>query len=80
MAQVEFTAIFMTLFRRHRIEAVPLTINGRAESRSEVDARLDASMKDSISILTLQMQNVYDVTDDEVDDGKGLRVRLTKRR
>lgn len=80
MAQVEFTAILMTLFRRHRIEAVPLTINGRAESRSEVDARLDAVMKDSISILTLQMQNVYDVTDDEVDDGKGLRVRLTKRR
>lgn len=76
MAQVEFTAIFLTLFRRHRIEAVRLTIDGKEETTSQLHARLDALMKDSISILTLQMKGVYDVN----DDAGGLGVRFSKRK
>jgi cytochrome P450 len=87
MAQVEFTAIFLTLFRRHRIEIVPLKDgNGREETRGEVNARLDALMRDSISVLTLQMVGVYDVG---VGEGgkvgeeagpKGLPIRFSRRR
>lgn len=79
MAQVEFTSIFLTLFRRHRIEAVPLAIDGREESRAELDGRLDELMKDSISILTLQMQGVYGVSENKVDE-KGLKIRFSRRR
>jgi hypothetical protein len=82
MAQVEFTAIFLTLFRRHRIEIVPLVDEEeREESEEEWKARLDALMKDSISILTLQMKGVYDVGDDiGGGEGEGLRVRISKRK
>jgi cytochrome P450 len=85
MAQVEFTAIFLTLFRRHRIEVVPLNLgDGREETREEVNARLDALMRDSISVLTLQMVGVYDVEvgegDGESGETKGLPVRFSKRR
>jgi cytochrome P450 len=82
MAQVEFTAIFLTLFRRHRIEIVPLVDEEeREESEEEWKARLDALMKDSISILTLQMKGVYDVGDDiGGGEGEGLRVRICKRK
>ena len=76
MAQVEFTAIFLTLFRRHRIEAVPLTVSGRAETEDEINARLDALMEDSMSILTLQMKGVYEANE---GDGKGLNIRLRRR-
>lgn len=76
MAQVEFTAIFLTLFRRHRIEVVPLVVDGQEEPAAQLNARLDALMKDSISILTLQMQGVYDAEGDD----KGLRVRFSKRK
>ncbi|GAB7331920.1 hypothetical protein MBLNU13_g03844t1 [Cladosporium sp. NU13] len=79
MAQVEFTAIFLTLFRRHRIEVVPLVVNGQEETRAQINVRLDALMKDSISVLTLQMQGVYDVSDGK-DSEKGLKVRISKRR
>jgi len=75
MAQVEFTAIFLTLFRRHRIEAVSATIDGREETEAEKNARLDALMGDSISILTLQMQGIYDVGEE-----KGVRVRFGRRK
>ena len=92
MAQVEFTAIFLTLFRRHRIEVVPLRVRDgvdggdgglREETREEVNARLDALMRDSISVLTLQMVGVYDVGagDGERGEGvKGLPVRFSRRR
>lgn len=71
MAQVEFTAVILALLRHHRIDAVPL----EGESEEEVNSRLDALMRNSISILTLQMDGVYDVA-----DNKGLKLRLSKRR
>ncbi|OQO07043.1 hypothetical protein B0A48_07609 [Cryoendolithus antarcticus] len=81
MAQVEFTAIFLGLFRRHRIEAVPLQIDGNEETLSERNARLDAIMKDSVSLLTLQMQGVYHAADASgAATGKGVNVRISKRR
>jgi hypothetical protein len=77
MAQVEFTAIFLKLFHRHRIEVVPLkTATGDLETRTEVESRLDARMRDSISLLTLQMNGIYDV---EGGKDKGLKLRLSKR-
>lgn len=81
MAQVEFTAIFLTLLRRHRIEVVPMVVDGQEETLAQLNARLDALMKDSISILTLQMQGVYDVSDGAGNgEGKGLKIRFTKRK
>jgi len=77
MAQVEFTAILLTLFRRNRIEAVPLSVDGRQERLSEMNTRLDALMKDSMSVLTLQMRGVYDANE---GDGKGLKIRLCRRK
>lgn len=78
MAQVEFTAIFLKLFHKHRIEAVSAkTASGESETRAQLESRLDARMRDSISVLTLQMNNVYDVEDDQ---DKGLKLRLCKRR
>jgi hypothetical protein len=71
MAQVEFTAVMLTLLRNHRVDAVAL----EGESRADVDRRLDGIMKESFPILTLQMKGVYDVTGD-----KGLKLRLSKRR
>ena len=71
MAQVEFTAIFLRLFRRHRVEAVPLG----GETREGTEKRLDALMRESVSILTLQMQGVYDA-----EEGKGTKLKLVKRR
>jgi cytochrome P450 len=77
MAQVEFTAIFLQLFHKNRIEAASLkTASGELETRAQVESRLDARMKDSISILTLQMNDVYDVGDSQ---DKGLKLRLSKR-
>ncbi len=77
MAQVEFAAIFLQLFNEHRIEAVPLkAASGDLETRAQVESRLDATMKDSISILTLQMNDVYDVKDNQ---DKGLKLTLSKR-
>ena len=78
MAQVEFTAIFLKLFHKHKIEAVPLaTVSGGLETRVQIENRLDVRMKDSISILTLQMNDVYDVEDGQ---NKGLKLRLSERK
>lgn len=78
MAQVEFTAIFLKLFYKHRIEAVPLkTGSGKLETRTQVEHRLDARMRDSISMLTLQMNDIYDI---EKGKDMGLKLRLSKRR
>ncbi|KAE9366377.1 cytochrome P450 [Stipitochalara longipes BDJ] len=76
MAQVEFTAIFLKLFNENRIEAVALkTASGELETRSQVEERLDARMKNSILLLTLQMNDIYDV-----EEGQGLKLRLRRRR
>ncbi|KAK6441286.1 hypothetical protein LTR95_002479 [Oleoguttula sp. CCFEE 5521] len=80
MAQVEFTAIFLGLFRRHRIEAVPLHKDGAEETVSERNLRLDALMKDSVSLLTLQMQGVYHASEGTGGSTKGVNVRISKRR
>lgn len=75
MAQVEFTAIFIGLLRRHRIEAVSKA--GEGEGKEEVERRLDGQMRDSMSILTLQMNGIYDRKE---GDGEGFQVRLSRRR
>ncbi len=76
MAQVEFTSIFLMLFRRHCIEAVALQkADGVLEGRSEVEERLEKSMEDSIAILTLQMQNVYNQK-----EGEGIKLRVARRK
>lgn len=78
MAQVEFAAIFLRLFQAHRVEAVPLVKDtGAAETTEELERRLDGRMKNSISLLTLQMNDVYDVAE---GDERGLKVRLVQRR
>lgn len=74
MAQVEFVAIFLKLFRQFRLEAVPSVVDGRQETRKEVEERLDARMQESFSILTLQMKDLYNVGEE-----KGVRIRLIKR-
>jgi hypothetical protein len=71
MAKVEFSAVMLTLLRRSRLEAVSL----EGESREQTDRRLDARMRDSMSILTLQMNNVYDMADSE----KALKLRMVRR-
>ncbi|KXT14451.1 hypothetical protein AC579_4801 [Pseudocercospora musae] len=75
MAQVEFVSIFLVLFRRCVIEAVGLENEGRQE---EVEERLDKKLRESISILTLQMNDVYNVKGH--DEEKGLKLRVTRRR
>ena len=72
MAQVEFCAFIAVLLRHHHIDAVPL--NG--ETRAQVESRLDVRMANSISILTLQMEDVYDVPQ---NSNKGLMLRVSRR-
>lgn len=73
MAQVEFTAIFLTLLRQHRVEAVSLP----GETRTETDVRLDRTMHNSMSILTMTMKDVYEIP---ADSDKGLKLALARRR
>lgn len=76
MAQVEFTSIFLILFRRHRIEAVALKkADETIESKIEVEERLEKSMEDSIAILTLQLQNVYNQK-----EGEGIMLAVVRRK
>ncbi|KAJ4422651.1 hypothetical protein N0V82_002655 [Gnomoniopsis sp. IMI 355080] len=78
MAQVEFTATFLRLFQAHRVEAVALDKgNGAVETKEELEKRLDDRMKSSITMLTLQMNDVYDVAE---GDERGLKLRLVQRR
>jgi hypothetical protein len=72
MSQVEYTSVLLALLRRHRIEAVRLD----GESGEEMNARLDARFRDSVSILTLQMNKIYDIKDDQ----GGLPLRLVRRK
>ena len=66
MAQVEFTAVMLTLLRHHRIEAAPLT---EGETRAQMDARLDARLRNSRWVTVLQMNGVFDVADKVKADG-----------
>lgn len=72
MAQVEFTAVILTVLRHSRIEAVSL----KGEGRTQTEDRLDNVMKKSISVLTTQMDGVYDITSADT----GLNLRLVKRK
>ena len=72
MSQVEFVAILLTLLRSHRIDAVAL---GK-ETREEVEGRLDQRFEDSVSLLTLQMDGIYNVKTEE--DGLKLRISMRK--
>ncbi|OAQ64573.1 cytochrome P450 monooxygenase [Pochonia chlamydosporia 170] len=71
MAQVEFTAVMLTLLRRHRIDVVPLV----GEGRKETEDRLDAALCDSSWVTVLQMNNVFDPKPNE-----GLPMKFSKRR
>ncbi|KAG8418971.1 hypothetical protein J3459_011831 [Metarhizium acridum] len=71
MAQVEFTAVVLTLLRRCRIDAVPLD----GEGRKETEERLDAELRDSSWVTVLQMNNVFDPK-----PNKGLPMRFSRRR
>ena len=71
MAQVEFTAVMLTLLTRHRIEAVPLS----GESQIETEERLDARLRDSKWVTVLQMNGVFDP-----DKNEGLCMRVSGRR
>lgn len=87
MAQVEFVGTFLTLFRAHRIAAVPLQVphpgetglGARQETPSEVTARLDERLKDSLSLITLQMKGIYDVSKPGNED-KGIELRISRRK
>jgi cytochrome P450 len=80
MAQVEFTTIFLRMLSVCRIEAEPLEIKAdgfmRKETRKETNLRLDSQIRNSISLLTLQMNGVYNVNEAK---GEGFRLKLTRR-
>ena len=71
MAKVEFSAVMLTLLRRSHLEAVAL----EGEERADMERRLDARLRDSMSVLTLQMNGVYDVG----EGGQGLPLRIVRR-
>ena len=71
MAQIEFTAVMLTLLRRHRVEAVPLKDE---EGWPEIGARLDARLRDSRWVTVLQMNGVFEPREDK---GEGLWMRLS---
>lgn len=73
MAQVEIVAIFLTLLRNHKFE--PSLLPG--ESLDDANERLEKRMRDSISILTVQMRDIYDV---EESSEAGLKLKIIKRR
>ncbi|KAF3941686.1 hypothetical protein ABW19_dt0209551 [Dactylella cylindrospora] len=86
MAQVEFTAILLTLLRYHRLEAVKIKVsdsNGgvRDETDEELKARISMLIKGSISKVTLEM-DVYDITEKDIKVGerRGLGLRLVHRK
>ncbi|RYP34305.1 hypothetical protein DL767_004299 [Monosporascus sp. MG133] len=70
MAQVEFTAVILTLLHEHRVDPVPVG----EESREQMDERLEAKLNDNMSVLTLQMNGVYDV-----GENGGVPIRLSRR-
>lgn len=72
MAQVEFTAIFLKLFSKYRVEAVPR----QSESREDVEKRLEEKLTDAGPVLVLQMKGIFDVGD---GPEQGVRLKLCRR-
>ncbi|KAI5236314.1 cytochrome P450 [Aureobasidium subglaciale] len=70
MAQVEFVAVLMTILRERKVEAIPLT----GEGQSDVMARLDKRMGNSVWRTVLEMEDVFDPL-----PGRGLNMRLVQR-
>ncbi|KAJ6172786.1 hypothetical protein N7470_001853 [Penicillium chermesinum] len=70
MAQVEFTAVLMTLLKGHRIEGTPLA----GEQPADTEKRLARRLTDSRWVTVLQMNGVFDPKEDEA-----LSMRLAKR-
>lgn len=83
MAQVEIVGILVTLFSKHRLEAVRKSVDaiehGDAPALEDDDAlnrRIDALMEDSLPKLTLEM-DVYNI---QPGEERGLGLRWVKRR
>lgn len=70
MAQIEFTAVILTLLARCRIEAVSLP----NETNSDLETRLDRRLHDSIWKTVLEMNNAF-----APRPGSGLGMRLVDR-
>lgn len=70
MAQVEFTAVMMTMLKGHRIEATPLA----GEANVDIEKRLDGRLKNSQWVTVLQMNGVFDPK-----EGEALGMRFVKR-
>ena len=83
MAQVEFVAILVTLFSRHRMEVARQTVPVKGaedvrvpESDDALNKRLDRLMDESTPKLTLEM-DVYNV---QPGEERGLALRWVRRR
>ena len=72
MAQIEFTAVILTLLKRHRIEVTPL----RGEGRRQIEERLDARLQDSDTTSGVLLLN--GVLNPKVNEG--LYMRVSQRR
>ncbi|KAI5247618.1 cytochrome P450 [Aureobasidium subglaciale] len=70
MAQVEFAAVLMTILRERRVEATPL----EGERQSDVMARLDKRLDNSVWRTVLEMEDIFDPR-----PGRGLDMRLVQR-
>lgn len=70
MAQVEFVAVIMTLLKRCKIEAVPLS----GEVQSDIMNRLDQRLNNSIWRTVLEMEDIFNAF-----NGKGINMRLVQR-
>lgn len=87
MAQVEFVATFLTLFRTHRIAPVPLQLplpgqpglGTREETPDEVKLRMAEKIKDSLAILTLQINGIYDAAKPG-NEANGINLRISRRK
>jgi cytochrome P450 len=70
MSQVEFVSVFMTIFRRWRVELVRKDVGGRRETVEEARERAREAMRDSQSRLTLQMNRPREVKVRFVERGR----------
>ncbi|KAK6361118.1 hypothetical protein TWF730_004865 [Orbilia blumenaviensis] len=78
MAQVEFVAIFLVLFRTYRLEAVKIRVKDgpgkeREETDEELHQRIVLLIKKSVSKITQEM-DVYNMVDGDYSRGLGFRL------